>query len=42
MINTPDVEGSAKFYTNNVVSCPVGETVAFEYESATYRFYEAP
>lgn len=32
MINTPDVEGSAKFYTNNVVSCPVGETVAFEYE----------
>lgn len=32
VINTPDVEGSAKFYTNNVVSCPVGETVAFEYE----------
>lgn len=32
MINKPDVEGSARFYTNNVISAPVGESVAYEYE----------
>lgn len=32
MINKPDVEGSAKFYTNNVISAPVGESVSYEYE----------
>lgn len=32
MINKPDVEGSAKFYTNNVISAPVGQSVAFQYE----------
>ena len=32
MVNTPDVEGSAKFYTNNVISGAVGSSVAFQYK----------